>query len=56
VKTWRTAQESGQLECADLSADLGLAGADRFNIFLIKHDVIGLSVGEICSSGSSARH
>jgi len=26
---------------ADLFADLGLAGADRFNILLIKHDVIG---------------
>jgi hypothetical protein len=26
---------------ADLLADLGLGGADRFNILLIKHDVIG---------------
>ena len=26
---------------ADLFADFGLAGADRFNILLIKHDVIG---------------
>lgn len=26
---------------ADLFADSGLAGADRFNILLIKHDVIG---------------
>src|SRR5208337_2784823 len=26
---------------ADLFADFGLAGADRFNIFLIEHDVIG---------------
>src|SRR5216684_2926841 len=25
----------------DLLADFGLAGADRFNILLIKHDVIG---------------
>ena len=25
----------------DLFADSGLAGADRFNILLIKHDVIG---------------
>jgi hypothetical protein len=26
---------------ADLFADFGLAGADRFNILLIKHNVIG---------------
>ncbi len=26
---------------ADLFADFGLAGADRFNILLVKHDVIG---------------
>ena len=26
---------------ADLFADFGLSGADRFNIILIKHDVIG---------------
>ncbi len=26
---------------ADLFADFGLAGADRFDIFLIEHDVIG---------------
>jgi hypothetical protein len=26
---------------ADLWADLGFAGADRFNILLIEHDVIG---------------
>ena len=26
---------------ADLSTDFGLVGADRFNVLLIKHDVIG---------------
>ena len=26
---------------ADLFADFGLAGADRFNVFLIEHDVVG---------------
>ena len=28
-------------DMADLFADFGLAGAYRFNILLIKHDVIG---------------
>ena len=26
---------------ADLFADLGLSGADRFNILLVEHDVVG---------------
>ena len=30
---------------ADLFADFGLAGADRFDILLIKHDVIGSALG-----------
>ena len=32
---------------ADLFADSGLAGADRFNILLIEHDVIGLGAKEL---------
>ena len=30
---------------ADLFADFGLAGADRFDILLIKHNVIGSALG-----------
>jgi hypothetical protein len=41
---------------ADLFADFGLAGADRFNILLIKHNDRALSVGQTCSSWSWARH
>ena len=36
---------------ADLFADFGFAGADRFNILLIKHDVVGSRwVDQRCSS------
>jgi len=40
---------------ADLLADFGLSGANRFNILLIKHNVIGSALGSFgfgCPLGS----